>query len=283
MRITSKTELLALLGDPVSHSLSPILHNTWIDASGADAVYFALRIAKSRAGQVFENLSAYGLKGANVTVPHKALAAKAADRLDEPAGALEAANVLRWEADGSVSAFNTDVHGVIAALDDAHAGWRSRTGAALVLGAGGAGKAAAWALSQAGVKRILIANRTQTSAEDLARCVPRAEACAWRMLEDLFGSADLIVNATSLGMSGAPEPEWPVARAPAHAIVMDAVYAPLETRLLRAARARGLVALDGLGMLVHQAALAFEIWFGEKPDIELGRAAMQAALAEREA
>jgi shikimate dehydrogenase len=283
MRVTARTEILALLGDPVSHSLSPSIHNAWLEAAGVDAIYVALRIAQDKAEKAFESLSAYGLKGVNVTIPHKACAAAMADRLDGAAAALGVANVLRWEKDGSVSAFNTDAGGVIAALDDAHAGWRSRTGSALVLGAGGAGRAVAWGLSQAGVKHVLIANRTEKAARELADLVPRAEAFPWQSLEHLFASADLIVNATTLGMNGVTPPDWPVSMAPAHAIVMDAVYAPLETALLRAARARGLVALDGLGMLIHQAALAFEIWFGAKPDIDLGRAAAQAALAEREA
>ncbi|MGE0044365.1 MAG: shikimate dehydrogenase [Hyphomonadaceae bacterium] len=281
MSITAKTDVLAILGDPVSHSLSPVLHNAWIQAAGLDAVYAAIRIETGRADQAFKALSAYGLRGANVTVPHKERAANAADKLDKAAKTLNAANVLRWEEDGTLSGFNTDAGGVIGALDDSHAGWRSMTGAALVIGAGGAGRAAAWGLAQAGVSRILIANRTQARAMETAALIPRAQAFAWSEMGCLFESADLIVNTTTLGMKGQPAMQWPMARAPSHAIVMDAVYAPLETPLLASAAKRGLKALDGLGMLIHQAAASFEIWFGQKPSIEMGRAAIELELAER--
>jgi shikimate dehydrogenase len=176
---------------------------------------------------------------------------------------------------------------VIAALDESHAGWRSMTGAALVLGAGGAARAVAWGLAHAGVRRVLIANRTRKTAEEVATMAPHCQAFDWSRLGDLFESADLVVNCTTLGMTKSeqfePEGGWPVARAPDHCVVMDTVYSPLETPLLRAARARGLVALDGLGMLIHQGALAFEIWFGVLPDVRTARARIMQALAEQDA
>lgn len=281
MSVTAKTDVLAILGDPVAHSLSPVLHNAWIQAAGLDAVYTAIRIETGRADAAFAALSAYGLKGANVTVPHKERAAKAADRLDLAAETLKAANVLRWEEDGTLSGFNTDAGGIVAALDDSHAGWRSMTGAALVIGAGGAGRAAAWALSHAGVRRVLIINRTKARAMEAASLIPRAQAFAWSEMGGLFESADLIINTTTLGMKGQPAMEWPLARAPSHALVMDAVYAPLMTPLLAGAQARRLTTLDGLGMLIHQAAATFELWFNRKPSIELGRAAIELELMER--
>jgi shikimate dehydrogenase len=281
MTITAKTAVLALFGDPVAHSLSPVLQNGWIKDNRLDAAYVALRVAADDPAAAFAALRAVRFHGANVTVPHKEAACSAADRLDEPAAALNAVNVLRWEADGSVSGFNTDAPGLIAALDECHAGWRSRTGAALVLGAGGAARAAAWGLAHAGVRRILIANRTFARAEEAARRTPRAQAFAWDQLGDLFESADLIVNATTLGMAGAPSIDWPVRRAPSHCIVLDLVYAPMETKLLRSAAARGLTAVDGLGMLIHQGALAFGLWFGITPDVRLARARLTKAIAER--
>ncbi|MGE0828667.1 MAG: shikimate dehydrogenase [Hyphomonadaceae bacterium] len=283
MKISAHTKLFALLGDPVSHSLSPALHNTWIEALGLDAVYAALRIAEDGADLAFESLSAYGLKGANVTVPHKERAAKAAaGRLDPAAAALNAVNVLVWDK-GGLAGYNTDAPGLVAALDESGAGWRSKTGTALVIGAGGASRAAALGLSQAGVQRILVANRTFERAQKMCETIPRTQAFAWEKMGDLFESADLIIQGTSAGMKGQASPDWPIARAPSHAIVMDAVYAPLETPLLAAARARGLIALDGLGMLLHQAALAFEIWHGVAPDLALGRMAMLEGLSAREA
>lgn len=281
MKITAQTRLLAVIGDPVAHSLSPALHNAWLDEAGIDAAYAALRVDAASADAAFAQLSAYGLYGANVTVPHKERAARIAAVRDEASEALQAANTLKWDDKGAIAAFNTDAPGLVAALDDSAGGWRSQTGAALVIGAGGAGRAAAWGLSRAGVRRVFVANRTRAKADALAALVPRTEVLDWSALAEGFAGADLIVQTTSLGMKGQPAPDWPVSAAPAHAVVMDAVYAPLETGLLAAARARGLTALDGLGMLLHQAALAFEIWFGVKPDLATGRAALQAALAAR--
>lgn len=282
MNITAKTSILAVLGDPVGHSLSPVMHNGWIDDFGLDAAYIALRVPADDEAGAFEGLRALRFFGANITVPHKLSACLIADRLDPAASSLKAANVLRWERDGSISGFNTDAYGVIAALDESHGGWRSMTGTAVVLGAGGAARAAAWGLAQAGVRRVLIANRTAQRAHDVASISDRCYAFPWEQMGDLFESADLIVNTTTLGMAGAPPFDWPVERAPNHCIIMDAVYAPLETGLLRAARGRGLNVIDGLGMLIHQGALSFEIWFGLQPDVRLARARLMRAVEDRE-
>ncbi|MES1202266.1 MAG: shikimate dehydrogenase [Pseudomonadota bacterium] len=282
MNITAKTPVLAVIGDPVGHSLSPVMHNGWIDDFGLDAAYVALRVDVREQALGFEGLRALRLFGANVTVPHKQAACLISNRLDPAASALRAVNVLRWERDGSVSGFNTDAFGLIAALDESQSGWRSKTGTALVLGAGGAARAAAWGLAQAGVRRVLITNRTPERANEAAEVSKRCYAFPWEDMGNLFESADLIVNATTLGMAGAPPFDWPIERAPDHCIVLDAVYAPLETGLLRAARARGMTAVDGLGMLIHQGALSFEIWFGLQPDIRLARARIMRVIAERE-
>lgn len=287
MNVTASTSVLALLGDPVGHSLSPVMHNGWIADHDLDAVYVALRLAADDPSAAFAALRSQRFRGCNITVPHKQTACLVADKLDPAASALGALNTLRWEEDGTISGYNTDAPGLIAALDESHAGWRSMTGTALVLGAGGAGRGVAYGLCQAGVRRILIANRTRSAADEIASLTPRCQAFDWSELGELFESADLIVNSTSIGMAkgglAAPEGGWPVKRAPNHAVIMDAVYAPLETELLRAARDRGLVALDGLGMLIHQGALAFDIWFGIKPDVRLARARLMQAIAEREA
>jgi shikimate dehydrogenase len=287
MLLTAKSPILALLGDPVSHSLSPVMQNGWLEDAGLDGVYVALQIKSGDrggdSGGAFQALRAMQFYGANVTVPYKQIACLVADRLDPAAGALKAANVLRWEEDGTVSGYNTDAPAIVASLDDAHSGWRSQTGAALVVGAGGAGRAAAWALAQAGVHRVMIANRTRAKADEVAKVGSRCEAHDWDKLPELFAAADLIVNCSSLGMVGSPGMDWPVHRAPKHCVVMDAVYAPLETDLLRQARGVGLNAVDGLGMLIHQGALAFDIWFDMMPSIEAARVRLTRALAEREA
>jgi len=271
MTISARTKLIALFGDPVAHSLSPALHNAWIAAAGLDAAYVALRIAEEGADAAFQALGGFGFHGANITVPHKARAAAVASKRDAAVEALGAANTFRWEADGTLAAFNTDAGGAVGALDDAAPGWRTRVKSALVVGAGGTAKAVCWGLKGAGVGRICVVNRTRARAEEISG----AAVMDWAQMDAAFAEADLIVQTTTLGMTGRAPGAWPVAAAKADAIVMDAVYAPLETPLLAAARARGQQGVDGLGMLLHQAARAFEIWFGIQPDLALGRKVLE--------
>jgi shikimate dehydrogenase len=282
MSMLTRPAMLALFGDPVDHSLSPVMHNAWLRDAGIAGAYAAMRIPVSEAAAVFRGLRDMDLNGANVTVPHKEIAARSVDSLDDAARALGAVNTLRGEADGGVAGFNTDAPGLIASLDASNTGWRSQTGAALVIGAGGAGRAAAWALARAGVRRVLICNRTAQRAQEAAAATANAIPFPWSKLADQFEAADLIVNTTTLGMAHMPAMDWPIRRAPNHAIVLDAVYAPLETPLLAAARARGMKTIDGLGMLIHQGALAFDLWFGVKPDVAIARTRLLQAIAERE-
>lgn len=269
--ISGKTQVLALFGDPVSHSLSPALHNGWIADFGLDAVYVAMRITGD-AEQAFRTLKHVGLKGANVTVPHKEAAARAADVATTPV-----ANVLHWRA-GALEAFNTDGDGFLDAVSEAAPAWRDQVKTALVVGAGGSATALAGVLSGEPADRILVVNRTFEKAKALESLSPAITALPWEKLGDAFAEADLIVNATSIGLNGAAEIAWPVARCKPGALVMDIVYKPLETALLRAARGQGLIAIDGLGMLLHQGARAFAIWFGVQPDIAKGRARLREAI-----
>lgn len=268
MNVTGKTQVLALFGDPVAHSLSPQMQNAWIADHGIDAVYVALPVTGEDAAAFFFGLRSARLKGANITVPHKELAATAAHVTEE-----RVANVLRWEPDGRISAFNTDGKGFLRALDDAAPGWRARVRNVLIIGAGGAAAGLAPTLEQnTAVKQIRIVNRTVGRAEAIVAMLSWGGVGLWQDLPTLFAEADLIINATTLGMSGAPSPPWPVSRCKPSAIVVDIVYRPLETPLLAAARARGLIAVDGLGMLIHQGALSFELWFGIRPDTAKARA-----------
>jgi shikimate dehydrogenase len=264
------TRRYAVIGDPVSHSLSPLMHSGWIEDHGLDASYEALLLRSDDPVAAIRELK--GFAGVNVTVPHKEAAARAADRSED-----SVANTLRWEADGAISAFNTDGAGFIDSLDEAAPEWRKKVGAALIIGAGGAAYGIAKAL--ANDVELVIANRTHSRAEALAGQLPQARAEAWEKLPASFAASDLIVNATTLGMAGAASPAWPVAWCRRGTIVVDIVYRPLETPLLRAARANGLTAVDGLGMLIHQGARAFEIWFGVRPDAAKARARLMAALA----
>lgn len=281
MNITANTALLAVIGDPVRHSLSPILHNGWIADHGLDAVYVALPLISEDAVSALRALGRFGLIGANVTVPHKHAAARAADAPDAMVQALGAANTLIWK-DGALAARNTDVGGFWAAMTNAAPDWE-QSKRVVVVGAGGAARAIVYALARQGGPELIIANRTRERAMELAsfaRSLYGSPARAIDMdhLGEAFADADLIINGGSLGMASGPDLDWPIEAAPAHATICDIVYRPLETALLRKARARGLRAIDGLGMLIHQGALSFEHWFGVKPETGIARARLLAAL-----
>lgn len=271
MTITAATKVYAVIGDPVEHSLSPLMHNAWMADHGLDAVYVALPLKSDDPVAAIRALT--GFAGLNVTVPHKEAAAKAAAR---SAGAV--ANVLRREEDGAFSAFNTDGQGFIDSLREAVPAWRSRVRRVLIVGAGGAASGIGAALSPF-VDTIHFVNRTASRGEAAAAPIPNARTTRWDDLERAFGHADLIVQTTTLGMGGQPEMAWPVSFCRPSAIVAEIVYRPLETDLLRAARARGLATVDGLGMLIHQGARSFEIWFETKPDTAKARTRLLAALA----
>lgn len=272
MSITAATRLLAVIGDPVSHSLSPVMHNGWIADHGLDAVYVALPLKSDDPVAVIRAMKGLGFVGLNVTVPHKEAAAQAADRSEG-----SAANVLRWEEDGTLSAFNTDGAGFLDALNETAPDWRARVKRVLIVGAGGAAAGIGAALSPF-VDTCFFANRTAARGEAAASALHNGRTLRWEELERGFGAADLIVQTTTLGMHGEPALEWPLALCRPTAIVADIVYRPLETELLAAARARGLVTMDGLGMLIHQGARAFELWFGVPPDAQKARERLTAAL-----
>jgi shikimate dehydrogenase len=265
------TKRYAVIGDPVSHSLSPLMHNGWIADHGLDATYEAYLLRSDDPVAAIRGLTQFA--GMNVTVPHKEAAAAAADRSE-----TSTANVLRWEADGTLSAFNTDGLGFLDALDEAAPEWRSRVKHALILGAGGAAQGIAGLVSSY-VKTVGVANRTRARAEDLAKALPNGQVRDWTDLSGAFAEADLIIQTTTLGMTGTESPAWPFDVCGAATIAVDIVYRPLETPFLAAARARGLKGVDGLGMLIHQGALSFEIWHGIRPDVAKARARLEAALA----
>ncbi len=272
MTINAATRVFAVIGDPVSHSLSPLMHNGWIADHGIDAAYVALPLRSDDPAAALRALGQFGFSGANVTTPYKEAAARAADAADDVV-----ANTLRWEANGALAAFNTDGVGFVAALAEAVPDWRARVRRVLIVGAGGAAIAVGKALSP-DVDSVFFINRTQTRADAVAAMLGNGGVLGWQDMERGFGAADLIVQATSLGLAGGPALEWPVALCQEHAIVADIVYRPLETDLLMKARARSLVAIDGLGMLIHQGARAFELWFGIRPNVGKARARLMAVL-----
>ncbi len=268
------TKRYAVIGDPVGHSLSPLMHAGWIEDHGLDASYEACLLRSDDPVAAIRALTQFA--GMNVTAPHKEAAAIAADRC-----ACPVVNTLRWEEDGSLSAYNTDGEGFLYALTEAASDWPMRVSEALILGAGGAAEGIARALRPSpkhGIS-ITIASRTAARAETLAKKLSHTGVGDWYDLGAAFERADLIVQATPLGMSRSPSVEWPLHRCRHNAIVVDIVYRPLETPFLKSARARGLTAIDGLGMLIHQGALSFELWHGVKPDVDRARTRLEMALS----
>lgn len=279
--ISAATRLYGVVGRPIGHSLSPVLHSFWMHDHDIDAAYVALPMRGVPDHLVIDRLRAagdLGFGGLNITAPFKEAALAAADKADPTAQAIGAANVLDFR-DETIFAANTDANGFIAALDEGAPNWRKTAPCAVLFGAGGAAMAVAFALAQAGVERILIVNRSFYRAARLAAATPRAEAIFWDHRTAAIAQADLLINALS-----GPDA---VAAALAHGlppgdgqkIAMDLTYRPLETVFLAAARAQNWVCVDGLGMLVHQAAAAFQIWFGLRPDAKAGRRRALARLA----
>jgi len=255
-----------VVGHPIAHSRSPLIHGYWLETLRIAGSYERIDIHPDAIGAFLAGLPGSGFAGGNVTIPHKEAAHRAADRLDEAAELIGAANTL-WLEEGRLVAGNTDAYGFTASLDEAAPQWRKGR-AALVLGAGGAARAVLFALREAGFTDIRLVNRTLARARELAdRFGAGISAHGWDAAGALAADADLLVNTTSLGMGGKDEVPLDVAALPSDAIVTDLVYVPLETPLLAAARGRGLRTVDGLGMLLHQAVPGFERWFGTRPEV----------------
>ena len=262
--LSGHARLAGVFGHPVTHSRSPRLHGFWLQRYGIDGAYIPLGVAPGGFGAAVRALVDLGFRGANVTIPHKLAAFEICDAVAPFARRAGAVNTLIFR-DGRIEGSNTDGFGFLESIREAAPGWRADAGPAVLLGAGGAARAIAAALLDAGAPRVTLVNRTAAKAEALARDLGGPIHVADRPpLED----AALLVNTTSLGMQGQPGLEVDLAPLPASAVVADIVYVPLETRLLAAARARGLIAVDGLGMLLHQARPGFEVWFGVAPQVD---------------
>jgi shikimate dehydrogenase len=279
MSLSGTTRLAGVVGRPVAHSLSPVLHNAWIAAAGLDAAYVAFPIAEGRLDAFIDGLRGGAVAGLNVTVPYKEDALALADVASERAHRAGAANLLVFDADGTVRADNTDGEGLLAALAEQAPALTIEGAKVVVLGAGGAAKGAVLALSDAGAYEVVIVNRTQSRAQALANSL-RGPAVAAEWGSDLaFSDAALVVNATTLGLSGDAGPEVPFALLPPGAVVMDMVYRPVRTGLLEGAAAAGLTTVDGLAMLIGQARPSFEAFFDMAPPSTLDvRAVALAAL-----
>jgi len=265
MILSGTTAVAGIMGWPIGHSRSPRLHGYWLREYGVDGVYLPLVASPEGIEAAFRGLPGLGFRGVNVTIPHKLSALAACDHVDDVAARIGAVNTIIIGEDGALSGTNTDAFGFLANLRQ-ESDWCGVEGPAVVLGAGGAARAVCVALLDAGVPEVRIANRTDARAQTLADEFGLT-AFPWADRAAALDGAALVVNATSLGMTGQPTLDLPLDALPIDALVHDIVYAPLETELLAQARARGNPIVDGLGMLLHQARPGFEAWFGVSPDV----------------
>lgn len=284
---SSPPVVAGVIGYPIKHSRSPLMHNRWLAEHTIAGTYVPIEIAPDDLEARLAALADDGLRGINVTIPHKqaifALAQNPGNGCDDAATKIGAVNTVIFQKTGGFLGINTDAKGFIANLATAAAPWKS--GPALVLGAGGAARAVVYGLIEAGVKEIRIANRTASRAQALVRDLATPGhilvQVGWNTISTQMKEAALLVNTTSLGLEGGEPLDLDLSPLPASALVSDIVYAPLQTLLLKDAKARGLETVDGLGMLIHQARFAFEAWFGILPEASAGlRAALEEDLKE---
>jgi shikimate dehydrogenase len=262
-----------VIGWPAKHSRSPKLHGWWLKHYGVDGEYRAEEISPDDFPAFVKDLPAHGYVGANVTLPHKEVAL-ALSEPDARAKAVGAANTL-WLENGHLKSTNTDVEGFLGAVDASAPGWDEQSKSAIVLGAGGAGRAIVYGLIERGLETIHVVNRTYERAVEFREMYgPSVHPARWEELPRLLQGGKLLVNTTSLGMKGYPELDIDLAPMAEGAVVADIVYVPLKTRLLEAAERRGFATSNGLDMLLYQAVRGFELWFGVRPEVSPDQRAM---------
>ncbi|MDE1149023.1 MAG: shikimate dehydrogenase [Azospirillaceae bacterium] len=271
-KLTGKARVAGVMGWPVGHSRSPRLHGHWLAEYGIDGAYVPLAVPPERIEEALRALPALGLVGCNVTVPHKEAAFRTVDRVDATAQRMGAVNTVIVHADGSLEGRNTDGFGFIENLKAGAPGWVAASGPAVVVGAGGAARSLVVALADAGVPEVRLVNRTHTRARELVADLAEGLPCplvavAWEDRHDALADAGLLANATTQGMTGHSPLDLHLDRLAPAAVVTDIVYAPVQTPLLVDGAARGLVTVDGRGMLLHQGRPGFEAWFGRAPQV----------------
>ncbi len=261
--------LAGVIGNPIGHSRSPLMHKHWLRRYDLRGDYVPLHVAESDLERVVRTLPRMGFVGANVTLPHKTAVLQIADHQSDRATLIGAANTLTFRDDGSIFADNTDGYGFMSNVRQGAPNWDPKSGPALVLGAGGAARAIIVALADAGVPQILLANRTRAKAEALkADFGQRIRIVDWVQVGNVVEDAAIVINTTSLGMTGQPALRIPLDGLQPDTVVTDIVYSPLQTPLLQTAAAMGCVTVDGLGMLLHQGVPGFERWFGKRPEVD---------------
>jgi len=265
---SSSFVMAGVMGWPISHSRSPLIHNHWLAQLGLRGTYLPLPVDPLRLSEALTGLSALGFAGCNLTLPHKVQALDCISDLDDTARQIGAVNTVVVQTDGSLRGTNTDAFGYIQSLREAQPHWQASAGPAVVLGAGGAARAVVWALADAGAKDIRLLNRSLDKAQALAaEFGTPVQALGWAQRHAALADASLVVNTTTQGMQGQPALDIQLDALPRHALVSDIVYTPLETDLLLRAKARGNPCVGGLGMLLHQARPGFAAWFGVMPEV----------------
>ena len=264
--MTSPPPRACIMGHPVAHSRSPMLHGYWLRTLGIAGAYEFADVAPENFEAFFRGLKANGFAGGNITIPHKEAAFRLVDRRERAAEKIGAVNTVWYEGDTLVGG-NTDWIGIVGALDDIHPGWDVKGGKAIVLGAGGSARASIYAFLERNLA-VAVVNRTRERAEQLvSEFGARVSSYGWDDVPALLRDADVLINNTSLGMQGKPPLVIDLSPLTSSAIVYDVVYVPLETALLKAAKARGLRTVDGLSMLLYQAVAGFAHWFGVTPKV----------------
>ena len=267
--MTEKVPLAGVIGSPIAHSRSPLIHRHWLTTHGLPGHYIPMDVAPRDLEHVIRTLPMMGFVGVNITVPHKEAVMDIADLVTDRATMIGAVNTLIFRQDGKIHADNTDGYGFIENLRHGAPEWDPKAAPAAVLGAGGASRAVVTSLINAGVPEVLIANRTRIRAEKLAGDFGhRVTVFDWVQAGNMIDEANLLVNTTSLGMVGKPDLRVPLDGLRPDHVVTDLVYAPLRTHLLQAAEAAGCTTVDGLGMLLYQAVPGFERWFGTRPTVD---------------
>lgn len=261
--------LAGVIGSPIAHSRSPALHGYWLKRYGIKGHYVPLDIAQADLAEALKMMPRMGFVGCNVTIPHKEAILQLADVVSDRAALIGAANTLIFRKDGKVQADNTDGSGFIANLRQHAPQWQPASGPAAVFGAGGACRAVIAALIEVGVPEIRLANRTRARAEALRSDFgAKVHVYEWVQAEAMIDGAATVINTTALGMTGKPDLVLPLGTLSPRALATDLVYTPLRTQFLIAAEERGATVVDGLGMLLHQAAPGFERWFGRRPEVD---------------
>ena len=263
-----KLLLAGVIGDPILHSKSPILHRFWLNQNNINGHYIPLKVSKMNLELVLKTLPKMGFSGVNVTVPHKESVLKIANEITQSASQIGSANTLTFLPCGGFKADNTDGYGFLKNLEETETTWDPLNAKVLILGAGGASRAVISALLNSGVSKIVITNRTHERANELKEYFDRKiDVIKWNEKEQFLGEINTLVNTTTLGMLGCENLDLPLPSINKGTIVLDLVYNPIKTTLLQNAEKQGCKIIDGLGMLLHQATPGFKEWFGVEPKI----------------